>query len=111
MFYIDLEESLTLKKKKLCIIHSFFQISTIASLYAINAVKMHLKKLKIFKKEPYIFLFNDKVSTYESHLDRCGITTLHIRRIKTIANQVFKSVHDINPIFMKEMFNTKGIFF
>ncbi len=51
-------------------------------------------------------MFNDKFSTYESLLDRCGYTTLHIRRIKTIANEVFKFLHDLNPTFMKEMFNT-----
>ncbi len=55
------------------------------------------------------FMFNDKVSTYESLLDRCGYTTLHIRRIKTIANEVFKSVHDLNPTFMKEQFKIKEI--
>ncbi len=55
------------------------------------------------------FMFNDKVITYESLLDRCGYTTPHIRRIKTIAIEVFKSVHDLNPTFMKEMFNTKEI--
>ncbi len=32
--------------------------------------------------------------------------TLHIRRIKTIATEVFKFVHDLNPTVMKEMFNT-----
>ncbi len=30
-----------------------------------------------------------------------------IRRIKTIAMEVFKSLHDLNPNFMKEMFNLK----
>ncbi len=54
-------------------------------------------------------MFNDKVSTYESILDRYGYMTLHIRRIKTIATEVFNSVHDLNPAFMKEMFNTKEI--
>ncbi len=54
-------------------------------------------------------MFNDKVSTYESLLDKCGYTTLHIRRIKTIANEVVKSVHGLNITFMKEMFNIKEI--
>ncbi len=51
----------------------------------------------------------NQVSTYESLLDRCEYITLHIRRMKTIATEVFKSVHDLNPTFMKEMFNTKEI--
>ncbi len=52
MFYIDLKESLILEKRKLCMIHSFFQISTIVLLYGIPAVK--LKKLKIFEKECHV---------------------------------------------------------
>ncbi len=31
------------------------------------------------------------------------------RRIKTIAIDVFKSLHDLNPNFMKEMFNIKEL--
>ncbi len=33
--------------------------------------------------------------------------TMLIIRIKTIAMEVFKSLHDLNPNFMKEMFNIK----
>ncbi len=32
-----------------------------------------------------------------------------IRGIKTIAMEVFKSLHDLNPNFMKEMFNIKEL--
>ncbi len=56
-------------------------------------------------------MFNDKVSTYESLLDRCGYTTRHIRRIKTIANEVIKSLHDLHRLFMKEMFKEKEILY
>ncbi len=108
MFYIDLEKSLTLKKKKLCIIHSFFQISTIIQLYGISAVKPS-KKIENIQERALRFMFNNKVSTYEFLLDRCGYTTLHIRQIKTIASKVFKSVHDLNLTFMMEMFNIKEI--
>ncbi len=56
-------------------------------------------------------MFDNKFSTYDSLSDRCGYTILHIRRIQTIATEVFKSVHDLNPTFMKEMFNTKEILY
>ncbi len=49
------------------------------------------------------------LSIIPSLLDRCGQTTLHIRIIKTIANEVFKSIHHLNPTYMKKMFNTKEI--
>ncbi len=34
---------------------------------------------------------------------------MFIRWIKTIAIEVFKSLHDLNPNFMKEMFNIKEL--
>ncbi len=45
------------------------------------------------------FLLNDQKSTYFELLDKCNYTTMLIRRIKTIAMEVFKSLHDLNPNF------------
>ncbi len=69
------------------------------------------KKVENIQERALRFMFNDTVSIYESLLDRRGYTTLHIRRIKTIANEVFKSVNHLNPTFMKEMFNIKQILY
>ncbi len=51
------------------------------------------------------FMLNDQKTTYHELLENCNYTTMLIRRIKTIAMEVFKSLHDLNPNFMKEMFN------
>ncbi len=47
------------------------------------------------------FLLNDQKSAYHELLEKCNYTTMLIRRIKTIAMEVFKSLHDLNPTFMK----------
>ncbi len=73
-------------------------------------VQTAYKKLKIFKKEPYVLCSMKKSIHIKSVLDRCGYTTLHIR-IKTISTEVFKAVHDLNSTFMKEMFNRKEIWY
>ncbi len=36
-------------------------------------------------------------------------TTLHVRRLKAIACEVFKSINDLNASFMKEMFEKKDV--
>ncbi len=36
-------------------------------------------------------------------------TTLHIRRIKAIASEVFKSLNNVNPNLMNKMFQVKDI--
>ncbi len=61
-----------IKKQILCLIHLYFQISTTVVLYDTT-------KLNIFKKDPYVLY-----SMIKSRSDRCGYTTLHIRRIRTI---------------------------
>ncbi len=60
-----------------------------------------LKSLKIFTK------WNDKTSSYAVLLGKTHSTTLHVRRIKAIACEVFKSLNDLNPSFTKEMFEKK----
>ncbi len=48
-------------------------------------------------------------STYHEVLEKCNYTTMLIRRINTIAMEVFKSLYDLNPNFMKAMFNIKEL--
>ena len=67
------------------------------------------KKIEAIQERALRFMFNDKKSTYDSLLEKCNYTTLHIRRIKTIATEVFKSLHDMNPAFMKDIFQQKDI--
>ncbi len=40
-------------------------------------------------------------------IEKCNYATLHIRRLRIISTEVFKSLNNLNPSFMKEMFNVK----
>ncbi len=50
-------------------------------------------------------MLNDQKSTYHELLEKCNYTTMFIRWVMG----VFKSLHDLNPNFMKEMFNIKEL--
>ncbi len=54
-------------------------------------------------------MFNDKTSAYISLLEKCNYTTLHIRLIKAISSEVFKSLNNLNPNFINKMFQVKDI--
>ncbi len=54
-------------------------------------------------------MFNDNTSTYNSLLEKCNYTTLHIRHIKAITSEVFKSLNNLNPNFINKMFQVKDI--
>ncbi len=44
-----------------------------------------------------------------SLLEKCGYTTLLIKRIKTIETEVFNLLNNLNPTFMNQMFKAKTI--
>ncbi len=56
-------------------------------------------------------MLKDQISTYEQLLEKCNYATLHIRRLRIISTEVFKSLNNLNPIFMKQMFNVKETYY
>ncbi len=44
-----------------------------------KSIAQQLKKVEHIQEGALCFMFNDKVSTYESLLDRYGYTSLHIK--------------------------------
>jgi hypothetical protein len=71
--------------------------------------KVSTKKIEKIQERALRFMLNDKDSPYSSLLDKCGYPTLFIRRIRTIASEVFKSLNNLNPAFMNEMFEVKNV--
>ncbi len=53
-------------------------------------------------------MFNDQKGSYISLLEKCGYTTLLIS-LHTIRTEVFKSLNNLNPTFMNQMFEAKII--
>ncbi len=47
------------------------------------------------------------VNRFKQLLEKCTYVTLHIRCLRIISTEVFKSLSSLNPSFMKEMFNVK----
>ncbi len=55
-------------------------------------------------------MFNDHCITYPTLLEKCSYTTTrHVRRMKTIACEVFKSINKLNHVFMYGIFKTKDL--
>ncbi len=65
------------------------------------------RKLKKIQERALRFMLKDEISTYEQLLEKCNYATLHIRHLRIISTEVFKSLNNLNPSFMKEMFNVK----
>ncbi len=61
--------------------------------------KRNTKKIERIQERYLRFMFNDHCSRYPGLLTKCSYTTLHVRRIKTIACEVFKSINKLNPFY------------
>ncbi len=61
---------------------------------------VQMRRLEKIQERALRFLYNDNKSTYNELLKRAKYDTLHLRRIKTIAIEVFKSLNELNPSFM-----------
>ena len=48
-------------------------------------------------------VFNDFTSSYESLLDKVNMPTLHIGRIRLIANETFKILHNMSPVYLQDL--------
>ena len=53
-------------------------------------------------------VFNDFVSSYESLLDRVNMPTLHIGRIRLIANETFKILNNMSPVYLQDLVSYKN---
>ena len=51
-------------------------------------------------------VLDDYESDYETLLQKANMSTLQIVRIKTLATEIFKTFHSLNPIYMNEIFQT-----
>ena len=49
------------------------------------------------------FLLNDYVSSYEQLLEKLGKCNMNIRRLRFHCIEIYKTLNDLNPNFMKEI--------
>ncbi len=52
-------------------------------------------------------VLEDYESSYEDILSKCGRGMLEIQRARTLAIEVYKSIHQITPIYIQEILNIK----
>ena len=74
-----------------------WHFSTIKSIEKIENI--HKRCLRLF--------VNDYKSDYKTLLDKSGKDSVKIRRSKTLVIEIFKTVNELNPNFMKNIFTSK----
>ena len=63
--------------------------------------------MKICKKRALRFSFDDYESTYEQLLNKAGRSSMSINRLRTLCVEIYKTLNELNPSFMKNIFTVK----
>ncbi len=71
--------------------------------------RVSTRKMERIQERALRFLYNDTTSEYRDLLDKTGYDSLHLRRIKTIACEVFKCLFKLSPEFINELFKPKEV--
>ena len=69
--------------------------------------KVNAAKMERLQERALRFVFDDPTSSYESLLDRAGVNTLTLSRIKIIAAEVYKASHGQSPPYLVDMFTLR----
>ena len=68
--------------------------------------KDQYNKIKIKIQEGALtILYNDFSSDYESILNKSCKSTMEVKRLRTLALEVFKTLNNVNSEYMKEIFH------
>ena len=64
-------------------------------------------KIEQIQKRCLRIILNDNESDYEALLEKSNKTTMNVKRLRNLAIEIFKTINDLNPLFMKEIFRLK----
>ena len=66
-----------------------------------------IRKIEKIQKRCLRIILNDYESDYETLLRKSNKPTMEIRRLRTLAVEIFKTLNEINPPYMKNIFTPK----
>ena len=64
-------------------------------------------KLEKIQKRGLQFVYRDYTSSYEDLLERAGLNTLYLNRLKSLAVQVYQTIKGLGPAYLKEIFKER----
>ena len=66
-----------------------------------------LNKIANLQKRALRFLYDNIEASYEHLLSKGGKSKMNVRRLRAICVEIYKTLNDLNPSFMKEIFKLK----
>ena len=66
-----------------------------------------VNKIENLQKRALRFLYDDLGATYEELLSKGGKSTMNVRRSRTFCVEIYKTLNDLNPSFINNIFKLK----
>ena len=66
-----------------------------------------LNKVESLQRRALRFLYEDYVSSYEELLQKAGKVTMKVNRLRSLCIEIYKSINDINPTYMNDIFKLR----
>ena len=102
-----LKHLLNPEERKILIESYFISNFVYCSLVWMFSHAKSLNKIECLQKRALRFLLNDFTSSYEQLLEKSGKSKMCTNRLRILCIEIFKSINNINPTFMKEIFNLR----
>ena len=64
-----------------------------------------LEKIKNLQKRALRFLYESYNTSYEDLSLKSSFSSMNVKRLRTLCVEIFKTLNNINPSFMKEIFS------
>ena len=103
-FMISKKRFLNQEAKRVLIESYFIANFNYCPLVWIFCNKKLTNKQELIQKRALRFLYDDYESDYEYLLKLANKPTIGVRKLRTLAIEIFKTLNDLNPPFMKEIF-------
>ncbi|MCP3922493.1 MAG: reverse transcriptase family protein [Desulfobacterales bacterium] len=66
-------------------------------------------KLEKINERALRLAYSDYTSSYEALLTKCNETTIHVQSIRLLGLEIYKTLNNLNPIFMRDYFLPKRV--
>ena len=104
---IRLRKFLGFEEKKVLINSYFYSNFNYCPLVWMFSHTKSLKKVEALQKRALRFLYNDYNTPLEEILKKSGKVCMEVNRLRYLCIEIYKSISNINPSFMKQIFQLR----
>ena len=102
-----LGQYLTFEQKEILVNCYFYSNFNYCPLVWTFSYEKHLRKIDNLQKRTLRLLYNDYYSSYEDLLNKSHKFTMDVNRKKHLAIEIYKTINNLNPCYMKNIFKIR----